>query len=73
MNEHWQPKLSEMTGGETSIEFLPIKSGMPRNETPTGVAAGVLSGDLTSIVYFNGRNPAFAILGDLIAGYDSPA
>lgn len=72
MNDHWAPRLAEMTGGEISIEFMPIKSVMPRNETPEGVASGVLSGDLTSIAYFSGRNPAFAILGDLIAGYDTP-
>ncbi len=73
MNEHWVPKLSAMTGGEVAIEFTPIKSIMPRNETPEGVAARVLGGDLTSIAYFSGRDPAFAILGDLIAGYYSPA
>ncbi|PLW78580.1 TRAP transporter substrate-binding protein DctP [Cohaesibacter celericrescens] len=73
MNEHWTPKLPEMTDGELAIEFLPIKSVVPRNETPDTVAAGVLSGDLTSIAYFSGRDPAFAILGDLIAGYDTPA
>ena len=28
---------------------------------------GVLQGDLTAVSYFTGRNPAFAILGDLIA------
>jgi len=72
MNEVWTPLLKEMTGGEITIEFLPIKSVMPRRETIDGVAAGVLSGDLTSISYFSGRNPAFSILGDLIAGYDSP-
>lgn len=72
INENWVDKLTEMTGGEVSIGFLPINSVVPRNETPDAVAAGVLSGDLTSIAYFSGRNPAFAILGDLIAGYDSP-
>ena len=73
LNDNWVDKLKEMTGGEVEIEFMPIKSVMPRNETPDGVAAGVLGGDLTSIAYFSGRNPAFAILGDLIAGYDSPS
>lgn len=72
MDKNWVEKLKEMSGGKVEIEFMPIKSVMPRNETPDGVAAGVLSGDLTSIAYFSGRNPAFAILGDLIAGYDSP-
>lgn len=73
MNDNWVAKLPEMTNGELAVEFLPIGSVMPRNETPEGVSAGVLSGDLTSIAYFSGRNPAFAILGDLIAGYDTPA
>lgn len=73
MNDNWVERLPEMTNGEVSIEFLPINSVVPRNETAEAVAAGVLGGDLTSIAYFSGRNPAYAILGDLIAGYDSPA
>jgi len=73
INDNWVPKLSEMTNGEVDVEFFAIKSVVPRNETPDAVAAGVLSGDLTSIAYFSGKNPAFAIMGDLIAGYDSPA
>lgn len=70
--DNWAPRLSAMTGGAVEIEFMPIGSVMPRSETPEGVASGVLGGDLTSIAYFSGRNPAFAILGDLIAGYDTP-
>lgn len=73
MEENWVPRLAEYTNGAISIEFLPINSVVPRTETADAVAAGVLQGDLTSIAYFSGRNPAFAILGDLIAGYDSPA
>ena len=69
----WTPKVSEMTNGEVVIKFTPIGSIVDRNDTPDAVAAGAIEGDLTSIAYFSGRNPAFAILGDLIAGYDSPA
>lgn len=72
LKDHWAPRLSAMTGGEVQIEFFPIKSIVDRKETPEAVMAGVLSGDLTSVAYFSGRNPAFAILGDMIAGYDSP-
>ena len=61
-----------MTGGEITIEFFPINSIVDRKETPEAVMAGVLSGDLTSVAYFSGRNPAFAIMGDMIAGYDTP-
>jgi TRAP-type C4-dicarboxylate transport system substrate-binding protein len=72
LRDQWAQKLAEMSGGNLNVEFMPIESVMPRNETPEGVSAGVLSGDLTSISYFSGRDPAFAILGDLIAGYDTP-
>lgn len=73
IDENWGPKVAEMTNGEASINFTPINSIVDRNDTPDAIAAGAIEGDLTSIAYFAGRNPAFAILGDLIAGYDSPA
>lgn len=71
INEEWGKRLKAMSGGELSIEFFPINSVVDRSETPEAVMAGVLSGDLTAVSYFSGRNPAFAILGDLIAGYDT--
>lgn len=68
---NWGDRLKAMSGGELSIEFFPINSIVDRKETPEAVMAGVLSGDLTAVSYFTGRDPAFAILGDLIAGYDT--
>ncbi|MEQ9607368.1 MAG: TRAP transporter substrate-binding protein [Kiloniellaceae bacterium] len=71
LNEKWVPKLKEMTGGSLEIELLPITAVVPHRETPEAVSMGILDGDLTSINYFAGRDPAFALMGDLIAGYDS--
>ncbi len=71
VSETWGPKLSAMTGGEVKLEFTPINSIVDRSDTPEAVMGGVLQGDLTAVSYFTGRNPAYAILGDLIAGYDS--
>lgn len=71
LNDKWVPKLKEMTGGSLEIELLPIKAVVPHRETPEAVSMGILDGDLTSINYFAGRDPAFALMGDLIAGYDS--
>lgn len=71
LNENWVPKLEQMTGGSLSIELLPIGSVVPHRETPEAIGAGILDGDLTSINYFSGVDPAFALMGDLIAGYDS--
>jgi len=73
MNENWVPKLKEMTGGSLQIELLPIKAVVPHRETPEAVSRGILDGDLTAISYFSGRDPAFALIGDLIAGYQSAA
>lgn len=69
---YWVPKLAEMTGGELEIELAPVGSVVPYNETMDAIGMGVLQGDITSTVYFTGRSKAFSILGDLIAGYDTP-
>jgi len=72
LNEEWGERLRAMSGGELSVEFFPINAIVDRTETPEAVMAGVLTGDLTAVSYCTGRDPAFAILGDLIAGYDTP-
>ncbi len=60
-----------MSGGELKLEFDPINSIVDRADTPEEVMAGVLIGDLTAMSNFTGRDPAYAILGDLIVGYVS--
>jgi TRAP-type mannitol/chloroaromatic compound transport system substrate-binding protein len=70
--EKWLPVLTTMTGGKVKAELTPIGSVVPHNQTIDAVAQGILQGDLTSTVYFSGRDKAFALLGDLIAGYDTP-
>ncbi|MEN9062619.1 TRAP transporter substrate-binding protein [Ponticoccus litoralis] len=71
LNEEWVPKLEAMTNGAITVELLPIDAVVPRRETAEAIAVGILDGDLTSINYFAGIDPAFALMGDLIAGYDS--
>ncbi len=72
IQEHWLPKLAEMTNGELQIELTPVGSVVPYNETMDAIGQGILQGDITSTVYFSGRSKAFAILGDLISGYETP-
>lgn len=71
LNEVWVPKLEAMTNGAITVELLPVDAVVPRRETAEAIAVGILDGDLTSINYFAGIDPAFALMGDLIAGYDS--
>ncbi|NVO24639.1 TRAP transporter substrate-binding protein DctP [Donghicola sp. C2-DW-16] len=72
ITENWLPKIEEMTEGRISIVLTPNGSVVPAKETPDAVAAGVLDGDFTSVNYFAGLEPAYAIMGDLISGYDTP-
>lgn len=72
LTENWLPKISELTDGRVDVVFTPNGSVVPARETPEAVAAGVLDGDFTAVSYFSGLEPAFAIMGDLISGYDTP-
>lgn len=72
LTETWLPKISALTEGRIEIIFSPNGAVVPARETPEAVAAGVLDGDFTSVNYFAGLEPAFAIMGDLISGYDTP-
>jgi len=71
MTDKWAPKLSAMSGGNMKIDVLPTKAVVPHREAIDAVANGILDGDLNAVSYFSGRDPAFAIIGDLIAGYDT--
>ncbi len=72
LNQNWVAELAKRTDGRWEIELLPIKAVVPHRETPQAVSKGILDGDLTAVSYFSGRDPAFALIGDLIAGYDTP-
>ncbi len=72
IEKHWLPVLAEMTEGKLTITLTPANSVVPYNETLDAVGQGVLQGDFTATVYFAGRNKAFALLGDLVGGYDHP-
>jgi TRAP-type C4-dicarboxylate transport system substrate-binding protein len=72
LNANWVEELKKRTNGRWEIELLPIRSVVPHRDTPKAVANGILDGDLTSTSYFSGLDPAFALIGDLIAGYDTP-
>lgn len=72
ITENWLPEIDKRTDGRIQIVLTPNGSVVPARETPDAVAAGVLDGDFTSVNYFSGIEPAFAIMGDLISGYDTP-
>lgn len=72
ITEVWAPKLEAMSNGSLKLEIFPTKSVVPHRETIDAVSVGILDGDLNAVSYFSGRDPVFAMIGDLIAGYDNP-
>lgn len=72
LTKKWAPKLEEMSHGKLKIDIAPTKAIVPHRETIDAVAVGILDGDLNAVAYFAGRDAGFAIMGDLIAGYDTP-
>jgi len=71
LNKNWTPKVEQMTYGNLKLEILPSKSVVPHREVMNAVSAGILQGDLNAVAYYAGKDPAFGIMGDLIAGYDT--
>ena len=67
----WMPALEKMTGGRLKIEFFSDGQIVPRKETVPAIQAGLLDGHITSMEYHSGLEPGFALLGNLVAGYEN--
>lgn len=72
LTETWMPKLEAMTGGKVRFEPYPANAIVPSSEVLDAVAEGVLQADLISPIFYSGRDPAYALIGDLTAGYATP-
>ena len=73
LTEKWLPVIKERTAGRVEIDLKPNSSVVPFRETQDAIATGVIDGDWTASAYFSGREPSFALMGDLISAYDTPA
>ncbi len=70
--ERWAKSVAERTDGKIKVTALPTGAVVGPNETFDAVARGILNGQHSAVVYWSGKNPAFAVLGDLNAAYDDP-
>jgi len=60
------------SGQELQLECMPVKSVVAHNETLEAVGSNILQGHHSFPGYFAGRDPAFGLLGELNAGYETP-
>lgn len=70
--ERFAENVAIMTDGDIEITPLPVGAVVGLTETLDAVSRGILDGHHTATVYWTGRDPAFAALGDLNAAYDNP-
>lgn len=64
--------VKEMSGGRLVIEPLPEDAVIASKESLEAVGSGILDGQMGSVGYYAGNDPAFGVLGDFTAGYDNP-
>lgn len=70
--QKWAVDVGILSGGRIEIEILPIGSVVPHTDTLDAVGAGILQGHLTDPSYFSGKDPAFAMMGNLVGAWSDP-
>jgi len=68
----WAESVGVLSGGRIEIQILPIGSVVPHTDTLEAVGAGILQGHLTDPSYFAGKDPAFAMMGNLVGAWSDP-
>ncbi|MBT0958438.1 TRAP transporter substrate-binding protein [Alphaproteobacteria bacterium KMM 3653] len=72
IEEDWADRVNELSGGRIEITVVPVGTVVAHNETLDAVGAGILQGHITDPSYFSGKDPAFAMLGNLVGAWSAP-
>ena len=72
IKQEWAERVNVLSGGRIAIEILPTGAVVPHPETLEAVGAGILQGHMTDPSYFAGRDPAFAMIGNLVGAWGDP-
>ncbi len=71
--EKFAADIKTATGGRVAITTLPAGGAVAPTETINAIANGVLDGHYSSPSFFASRDPAFTLLGDTGAAYNTVA
>ena len=72
IEEAWAERVGELSEGRIEITVVPVGTVVAHNETLEAVGAGILQGHITDPSYFSGKDPAFAMLGNLVGAWSAP-
>ncbi|MGH2604187.1 MAG: TRAP transporter substrate-binding protein, partial [Dehalococcoidia bacterium] len=70
--ERFAENVAQKSGGRIMIETLPVDAVVPQSEILDAIGANILQGSNGGTGYYVGKDPAFALLADFNAGYESP-
>ncbi|MEX0406196.1 TRAP transporter substrate-binding protein [Aquibium sp. LZ166] len=70
--QKWAETVKALSGGRIEIEIVPIGAVVPHTDTLEAVGGGILQGHLTDPSYFAGKDPAFAMMGNLVGAWSDP-
>ena len=65
-------RVKVATDGRVAITPMPVGSIVAYNETLDAVSNGILQAQHGGTTYFSGRDAAFALIGDLSGGFETP-
>lgn len=72
IQQQWGTAIEEASDGRIAIDVLPVNSVVQYNETLESAGVGIITGHLTDPSYFAGKDPAFALIGNMVAAWEHP-
>lgn len=73
IQQEWAERVGIMSNGEIEISLVPVNAIVSYNETLDAVGAGIIQGHIADPSYFSGKDPAFAMLGNLVGAWSHPS
>ncbi|MGR3806962.1 TRAP transporter substrate-binding protein [Pasteurella testudinis] len=70
--QQWAKDVEELSNGKIHINVLGAGAVVEHNQTLESIGMNILQGDFTDPSYFSGKDPAFALYGNLIGAWNNP-
>lgn len=70
--QQWAKEVEKMSNGQIRINVLGAGTVVEHNQTLDSINMNIIQGDFTDPSYFSGKDPAFALYGNLIGAWNNP-
>lgn len=70
--QNWAKEVEKNSNGKIHINVLGAGSVVEHNQTLDSIGMNIIQGDFTDPSYFSGKDPAFALYGNLIGAWSNP-